>query len=252
SIYNSTYAWYKKTKITDTDSTLIGSGSSYYIPTIAPADTGIYICHIEVYSGCVKRTYIYDLNANCSVVLPVKVLDFSGKYVDGKILLNWKADNEYDLKNYVIEHKNSYNNFTEIGSKPATGNSNNSTEYNFFDNNPDPGKNFYRLKLINNDNTYTYSNIILITGQQVRPQITIYPNPVKDLLNIDFRNTNNHVYKISIYNAVNQLVKEATFISGVNNQLQLTRTKAMGTGMYIVRIIDQNNDEQFTQKVIFR
>ena len=117
SIYNSTYSWYKKTNITDADSTLIGSASSYYIPTVLPSDTGIYICHIEVNSGCVKRTYIYDLNASCYTVLPVTLLDFSGKFVDDKILLNWKVNNEANLTNYIIEHKNSYDNFSEIGIK---------------------------------------------------------------------------------------------------------------------------------------
>ena len=88
SIYNSTYSWYKKTNITDADSTLIGSASSYYIPTVLPSDTGIYICHIEVNSGCVKRTYIYDLNASCYLILPVTLFDFNGNYIDDKILLN--------------------------------------------------------------------------------------------------------------------------------------------------------------------
>jgi hypothetical protein len=251
-MYNSTYSWYKKTNITDADSTLIGSASSYYIPTVLPSDTGIYICHIEVNSGCVKRTYIYDLNASCYTVLPVTLLDFSGKFVDDKILLNWKVNNEANLTNYIIEHKNSYDNFSEIGIKPATGNSTNITDYSFLDAKPDPGKIFYRLKFINNNNTYSYSKIILLTGTQTRPQINIYPNPVTEVLNIDFRNMNNHVCKISLYNAVNQLMSEATFISGANNQLRIARTKAISIGMYIVQIIDQTNNEQYTQKVIFR
>ena len=252
SIYNSTYSWYKKTNISDTDSTLIGTGSSYFISSILPSDTGIYICHIAVNSGCVNRTYIYDLDASCYVALPLTLLDFSGKYMDDKILLNWKVDNESNLKNYIIEHRGSYNSFNGIGVKyPVGGTLRNNVEY-FLDNRPDPGKNFYRLKLISNDNSYTYSKIIELDGKGMKSHITVYPNPVRDLLKIDFGNTNNHVYKISLYNSVNQLISEATFLSGINNQLQIARTKAMNTGMYIVRIIDQNNNEQFTQKVIFR
>ena len=250
-IYNSTFSWYKKTNITDTDSTFIGSATSYYIPTVLPSDTGIYICHIDINTGCVKRTYLYDLNGACYEVLPLTLLDFSGKSVDDKILLSWRVGNEADAKKYVVERMNGYGNFTEIGSKYATGNSTNVSEYSFLDVKPDPGKNFYRLKIINNDNTYIYSKTIVLTIQPSKTQITVYPNPVKDVLKIDFGNTSNHTYKISLYNSVNQLMSEATFRSGVNNQLQIARTKSMSTGLYILQIIDENNNEQYTQKIIF-
>ena len=252
SIYNSTYSWYKKTNITDTDSTLIGSASSYHIPTVLPSDTGIYVCHIDVNSGCVKRTYVYDLNGGCYVVLPITLLDFSGKYTDNKILLNWNVTNEHNIKNYVIERKNSYNNFIEIGTKYVMGNSMNTSEYSFLDTKPDPGKNYYRLKLTGNDNTVTYSKTISLAGQQTRLTVNVYPNPVKDLLNIDFGISNNHVYKISLYNSVDQLMSESTFRTGVNNQLQIARTKSMSTGLYILQIIDETNNERYTQKIVFR
>ncbi len=252
SIYNSTYSWYKKTKITDTDSTLISTGSSYYIPSVLPADTGIYICHIEVNSGCLKRTYIYDLDAGCYTVLPVKLLSFSGKYTGDKIVLNWKVNNEQAIKKYIVERRNSYNQFTEIGYAYTKGSSSNISEYNFLDNKPDADKNFYRLKLVNNDNTFSYSDIILLTHQQSNLQVTVYPNPVKDFLNIEFKNGSSHTYKISLYNSINQLMKEITFITGFNNQLQITRTKDMSPGLYILQVIDETNNEQYTQKVIIR
>ena len=252
SIYNSTYAWYKKINITDTDSTFVGAGSSYFIPTVLPSDTGFYICHIEVNSGCITRTYLYHLDAACYTVLPVTLLEFTGKFIDDKVLLNWKTSKENNLKNYIVEHKNNNNTFTEIGRIDAGGNSSYLHQYNLLDTKPGPDKNFYRLKLISNNNTFTYSNIILLTGKQTKPGINIYPNPVTDLLNINLANTNNHVYKISLYNAVNELVREASFMSGISNHLQIARTKGMGSGMYIVRIIDENNNEQFSQKVIFR
>ncbi len=252
SIYNSTYSWYKKTNITDTDSTLIGTGSSYYIPSVLPADTGIYICHIEVNSGCLKRTYIYDLDGGCYTVLPVTLLSFKGKYDADKILLNWQVSNEELTKKYIVERKNSYNQFTEIGYEYAKGNSSNISAHSFVDKKPDAEKNFYRLKLIRNDNTFSYSDIILLTRQQSNLQVTVYPNPVKDLLNIEFKNGNNRTYKISMYNSVNQLMKQTTFITDVNNQLQINRTKAMSPGLYILQIIDETNNEQYTQKVIIR
>ncbi len=252
SIYNSTYAWYKKTNAGDTDSTFIGSGSSYFIPDVLPSDTGIYICHIEVNSGCVKRTYNYNLNGECFVILPVSLTAFGGKFINDKILLNWKTTSEHNIKNYVIERKNNYSNFTEMGRKDAGGNSAAEQQYNFLDTKPDPGNNFYRLKIFYDNNTFTYSNTILLTNNETKTGIHVYPNPVTDIINIDFKNSQNHVYKISLLNTINQLIKDATFTSGFSNTLQIARTKAMSPGMYIVRIVDITNNEEFSQKIILK
>ncbi len=252
SIYNSTYAWYKKTNASDTDSTFIGAASSVFIPDLLPTDTGVYICHIEVNSGCVKRTYYFNLNGQCYIVLPVSLTEFGGKFIDDKILLNWKTTNEHNVKNYVIERRNSYNTFTEIGKTNATGNSLRDQLYDFIDAKPDVGKNYYRLKIVYDDNTFSYSNIIILTNNQTKTSIHIYPNPVTDIINIDFRNSQNHVYKISLVNTISQLMKEATFTSGFSNTLQISRTKAMSPGMYIVRIVDVTSNEEFLQRIILK
>ena len=70
-------------------------------------------------------------------------------------------------------------------------------------------------------------------------------------MNIRFAHTLNHVYTLSLYNSVNQLISKMGFVNGANGLLQIPRTRPMGTGLYIVEIIDQNTNERFVQKVIF-
>lgn len=252
-IFNSTYEWYKKDTLDGKDSILVGTGTSMvYIPGVLPSDTGIYVCHLSVLNGCVNRSYYYNLNGSCFTALPVTLLDFSGKFANDKVLLDWKTVKENNLAFYIIERKNKDNTYTEIGRINPTGNPSYPQQYYFIDQRPVPGDNFYRLKLVNSDNTFSFSDEIMLVKTQGFPDIHIFPNPVSDLLTIEFRNSMSHVYKVTLINLINQVISETKFNSGVNKKLEIKRTKAISPGVYIVRFNDLNNNDEFSQKVIFR
>ncbi len=252
SITNATYSWYKKTHITDTDSTLIGNSPAYNISSVLPADTGIYICHIDVNGGCVQRTFVYDLTGSCYTVLPVSLLDFSGKVVGDKVVLNWQVTNENNVLKYIIERQDVSGRFVETGEVAAQANGSLLVKYSFPDAKPYQGKNLYRIRIVENDITYKYSSIVAVAFGGASQQIAVYPNPATSVLNIDFARAASHEFKVSLFNPLNQLMTESVFVSGVNSHMQITRSKAMSTGIYILQIIDENTGEQFTQKVIFR
>ncbi|MEO6637598.1 MAG: T9SS type A sorting domain-containing protein, partial [Ginsengibacter sp.] len=253
-LYNSTYEWYKKDTLNGKDSTLAGTGNSYlYIPGILPSDTGYYVCHLSVLNGCVNRSYYYNLTGSCYAVLPVTSLNFSGASVTDQVQLSWNHIEENMLSWYIIERKNDDNTFTEIGRVQARGGNNYSQQYYFIDKDARAGNNLYRLKLVNNDNSSSFSDNINVVIKKAGPAgISIYPNPVKDLLTIEFKNPGNHVYKISLMNLLNQVVSESKINSGTNKTVEIKRSKAMSPGIYIVRCIDLNNNDDYSQKVIFR
>ena len=248
-IYNSTYTWYKKDKENSTDSAIVSSGSnSMYIPTLMPSDTGIYILHQAV-GTCVSRTYNYHLDGNCNFsVLPVKSLEFSGKVVSEKAQLSWKSISQENVIMYSIERKNNDNTFSEIGRVKAT----NIQMYYYTDQRTENGNNYYRLKLISVDNSFTYSNIITLATGEATTEIRVFPNPVTDYFTVDFKNTDNHVYKITLMNLNNQVIREETLNSSLNKKLEMKRSKALSNGIYILRILDTNNNTEHNQKIIFK
>lgn len=249
-VYNSTFAWYKKINANSTDSTYFGAAASIFIPEVLPADTGIYICHVIVGGGCIIRSYSYHLDGSCYQLLPVTLQDFGGKFIDDKVLLNWKIAQYPNGKGFIIERKNSNNSFTEIGSVNADNNFAGILQYNFLDTRPEQ-QNFYRLKLIGDAQKYTYSNTIEIVKTPAVKNIQIYPNPVNNILNIRFTNQRSNTYKITLLTSLNQVIKEIRFTAGYND-LQIIRTKGMSRGMYVLKIINLNNNEVLTQKIIFR
>ena len=251
-IYNSTYEWFKKDSMNSMDSIFLGNGYSQFIPYFTPADTGIYICHIMVNSGCVSRAYYYNLNGSCFNILPVHLKNFTGMYIAEKVALNWDTYGEHDLNNFVIEREISNNGFVEIGKKIAKGNSTAVQNYEFLDISPATGNNFYRLKLINKNNSFSYSNVVLINKKQTFNHLTIYPNPARDALTVAFTSKQKHIYKVSILNTSSQVLGRYTYNSRDSDRLVIVRNKFIIDGLYIIRCTDLTTNEEFFEKVIFR
>ena len=249
SIYSASYSWFHKTTQNAMDSIEVSNNYKFDIPSILPTDTGFYVCKIEVNGGCINRTYSYHLYDSCSQVLAFSLQNFSGEFEKDKVILNWNLNNNNGLTQIIVERNAiNNNNFTEIGKVNAHLPSE-SSQYQFIDEKPGI-QNFYRLKMVTSDQTYYYSNIILLQKQSV-PGISIYPNPADDLLNINFLSANNHTYQISLSNILNQKVKEIIFNTENGNKLQIKRSGNMSGGIYIIHIIDLNTNEVFSRKVIF-
>jgi len=247
--YNSTYAWFKKENFNSTDSTYLGGGYSVHLPFLSASDTGTYVCHVTVNTGCVKRSFVYNLNGLCYNFLPVKVTSFTGKFENEGIQLSWNSIQEAGLKNFIIERKNRSGIFTAIGNViPKTGISGTS-RYGFTDRNPLPGMNSYRLKLFNDNNSFSYTNTILLNKDQTK-SIHCYPNPVSNMLTVDFGISTKHVFKIILLNLTNQGVWETTFTTGNNKLLQIVRPQSLGKGIYLLRCIDTLTNEEYAEKVI--
>jgi hypothetical protein len=111
--------------------------------------------------------------------LPVELTDFYGSDKEGKILLEWQTASERQNKHFVIERSDGIDAFTDIGYRIGKGNSNIINSYEFTDETPLKGINYYRLKQEDFDGTYDYSDIIaIIRGES--DLLSVYPNPSTD------------------------------------------------------------------------
>ena len=249
-VFNATYSWYKY-NTASTDSTLIGEGSSIFISALLPSDTGIYVCHFSIKPGCVNHTYLYHLSGNCGyIILPVTLVEFTGTNINEDNLLQWKTSQEHNLLNFIVERKNGNNYFSELGKVSAAGNSSSSQQYQYSDQLPPIGKNYYRLKMQDRDHAYHYSNTVVLKNNK-KTSFNIYPNPATEKITLDFGVSKKQHYKITLLNTLSQVIKETVFITDAGKKLQITRAAGMNKGMYILRITDLDTNEIFTKKIIF-
>ncbi len=110
--------------------------------------------------------------------LPLRLLNLSVKQQNKHCQLQWTTIEEQNTSHFVIEHSSDGRNFSSIGRIAAMGSVATSHNYSFIDEHPEPGTNYYRLKMIDLDGQFTFSKI-LIVNSPVDEQIivTAYPNP---------------------------------------------------------------------------
>jgi hypothetical protein len=137
-------------------------------------------------------------------VLPITIINFSGKKDNSTIKLVWTTAQELNTDHYEIYTSNNGIDFKNIGTKKAAGNSNTSTEYLFTDVNPLNGNNFYKIKIIDKDGHFVYTKVITLVFDNNR-LASIYSSG--DILHIKLNASQTGNYIVAIINNIGQTLK---------------------------------------------
>jgi uncharacterized repeat protein (TIGR01451 family) len=116
------------------------------------------------------------------VTLPTRLITFSATWQQPNALLEWKTVEEQNVKEYEIQRSIDPVHFTTIGSVKAKGNYAGGTDYNFKDDlaNLAKDKFYYRLRIMDIDEKYTYSRIVMINRNgQSKNEVILNPNPIR-------------------------------------------------------------------------
>jgi hypothetical protein len=241
-IPNATYTWYKKT--TPTDSTVIGSDLTYNLPFFLPEQTGVYICKVNVNSGCLIRLSSFTLPGNCYMVL-ANSLQLKGKKNANSNQLSWSNTNEKGVIKYLVERKqNNETDFSPVGTIPV-GESN---SYVFTDNNFGPGAVQYRLRIVY-VNKMEYSNMVLLKASA--NEVIVYPNPVKDVYKISFSSEKPTDYKIELIGANGQLFYSSEVKNIISSTVTCPRDNKIKPGIYLLRVTDKITSRTEIRKLVF-
>ena len=181
--------------------------------------------------------------ATISIVLPIKLSGFTANEKNGNAVLNWSVENR-DVQSSHFEIERSFNgiNFENIGSVNLNGNSINN--YSYTDENiniSNPGAVvYYRLKMVDKDSQFTYSEIKNIKLFDKGLGISLYPNPAKNSSKLNLNLDNAGIVRISITNVLGKQVshKEYSGQRGLN-QYNINLSK-VGAGSYMIKVQANN------------
>jgi hypothetical protein len=181
--------------------------------------------------------------------LPLQLINFNAKYLgQNKSKLTWITKNEINTLEFNIERKiNGEENWTTIGKKAAAGQSSNEQLYIYDDNIGSAGKVYYRIKQIDVNGSYTYTDIqSIIIKKNDRFSMEAYPNPVKGKLEIVFNSNTESNVRLEIYDILGRSVfnKGLQFRNG-SNYLDLNMSEYT-PGTYIVRVSSAEINESMT------
>ncbi|MDA3615992.1 beta strand repeat-containing protein [Polluticaenibacter yanchengensis] len=166
--------------------------------------------------------------------LPVVIKAFNGNKISQNNVLNWELTTEVNVNRYVIER--SLNGIEYVTAGTLNYNASKSGKYSF----EDAGINtlaYYRLKIINNDGSFTYSKVIMLNGADIK-DLAITPNPVRNNLFVTFDRLKSNS-KLIITSNNGQVVKQV--VLAVNSVQATIDASVLSAGTYTISIIDGAN-----------
>jgi hypothetical protein len=116
-------------------------------------------------------------------VLPINLISFGAVKKDNNVVINWITTNEINVSHFELEKSIDGYLFTTLANTTAKGSASQNS-YQTIDNNPFNGINFYRLKIFDTDDKYTYSQVVKIDFSK-KYSINIWPNPAHDFITIN-------------------------------------------------------------------
>jgi hypothetical protein len=189
------------------------------------------------------------------ITLPIELISFLGKHINNYNLLNWQTATEINSKEFIIERSLDGIDFNVIGSVLAKGNSNQTSNYEFIDNDISSNQNiyYYRLKPVDFDESFEYTKIVAITTQTINlNSILIYPNPTNNELFIKINSNNQKDILIQIFDNTGKILvsKIISITEGISTQ-QLQEISNLSNGNYIIQFRDERDGKLLsTQKII--
>lgn len=136
-------------------------------------------------------------------ILPVKFGALSASTANNIVKLSFNIESELNSSSYAIERSITGQNFIAVGTVEAK----NLRTYNFIDNTANTGTNYYRIKAIDNNGSYMYSNAIKVNTNNTKAELSVFPNPIKNgKLNVQVSGIVRGEYKVNIYTITGALV----------------------------------------------
>ena len=146
--------------------------------------------------------------------LPAELIAFYGEREGNSSVLRWETASELNTDTFEIERLNNTK-FESIGSVRAAGNSRSFRTYTYSDNLPstDNGKFTYRLKIVDYNGEYEYSDILILNEVMSLAPVKIYPSPAQDFVNIQLGDEMDGEIDVKIVDLKGVVVKKLENIS---------------------------------------
>lgn len=170
-----------------------------------------------------------------SIPLPVTLTDFKVQRSGISNTLSWKTSQELNSNYFSIQRSNDGSNFTEIGQVKAAGKSGTIKNYSFADAAPKKSTNYYRIKMVDLDNSGKFSDIRNIRNDALLV-FSIYPNPVRENLVLEWNAESAGKAAITITDISGRTFynNESDIING-NNKITIDAGK-FAKGVYNIKV----------------
>ncbi len=176
-----------------------------------------------------------------TVIVPVKWASFSGRQLDETTKLEWSTTEEVNVANFEVQRLSGEGEYSSIGTVTANGTPSN---YTFIDEHPAVGINLYRIKQVDVDQSFTYSDVVELNFQPTF-RVGLFPNPMNGgcTLTIEGEAVSGTLRIVDNLGRIHRSVE----LQNVS-ELEIGREN-LAAGLYHLRL-DLTNGRSFTKKLL--
>ncbi|PWJ55585.1 putative secreted protein (Por secretion system target)/choice-of-anchor A domain-containing protein [Dyadobacter jejuensis] len=171
----------------------------------------------------------FNLTANFDSALPVTLNSFDVSNQESQVVLDWKTSEETNSSHFEVQHSTNAKEWRTLAFVDAQGHSTSESRYHLVDDHAMPGANFYRLKMIDMDGTYSFSRIRSIDVERV---VRVYPNPVADKLYIESDVSYDHLV---MYDRQGKEVLKRSYLGTSGMEIG-----QLSEGIYVISLIKED------------
>ncbi len=178
-------------------------------------------------------------------LLPIELAFFKGKRKGTDTQLEWATFTETNNKFFSIERSRDNKDFVTIGTIDGAGFSQNTNYYEWMDENPLRGDNYYQLRQTDFDGANTISDVIVVQHESASEELLAYPNPVREQLNVvvpeSLQGSDIEIELLDMQGRVLQRMKSSDTVLELN-------MRTFSPGVYALRLLE--NDEVLTTTTV--
>ena len=185
---------------------------------------------------------IWDLRLDADASLPVTLIDFKARLSEDKksIFLKWTTAREFNSMEFQVEQSENTSSWQQIGYVKASGSSSVNTQYSFTDDHPLPGTDFYRLKMVDLNQTSVYSKVVSVKLPEDAVRYHLFPNPANGFTWLSTTSRYNKKVEVSVYSSGGKLIS-IQMLELSNTAPAKLNFNDLQPGLYMIKIKDGQN-----------
>jgi len=180
-------------------------------------------------------------------ILPISLAQFDVEKRDADALLSWSTVTEINFSHFEIESSFDLSTWDKLGEQNGYGNSVVRRDYSFVDINPSSAFDFksdvyYRLKSVDVDGTYSYSQLRVLTFKDELEnfKLELFPNPARDYVNISYKGSNYKNLQLKIMDNAGKIVFTKSIVEAEGKSLLELNITDLREGIYFLQLTSAN------------
>jgi hypothetical protein len=237
----------------DTNSTSVMTTTHYITTQTFSLRAGAVATGANGASERMYSFYFQDFTYNkpAQSTLPVTLKSFDAKLVSNKSVLNWVSAMEINFSHYTLQKSFDGKNFSDVTTIFSTGAQGTDFAYSYSESaaGASGGLIYYRLKMVDIDGAFKYSQVRILKTASVSAGITVstYPNPVASELRITIPTQwQDQKVVYDMYSTSGKMVKR--YVSNRASQTETLNVNDINAGSYVIRL--SSGTESAVQQIV--